>query len=274
MTANDATGDGRIERERDGQPIVAGTVSIAESGPGGPRTDSRANGTGSGQPTRNRREFLGALGSVAATGLVAAGAGRAHESRTVRMETNYFDPVGLFVEPGTTVRFEVVEGSHSATAYESRIPDGATAFDTGVISSGGVSVTFDTPGTYDYYCKPHESMGMVGRIVVGSPGGPAEDSPIPAGDVPESETIVERGAIRDGGTDSSGQGGPAGMGGGMNGGMEGGGGGSGGPGGHGGMSGWQLLFPLGMMTTLLGTVGAVVYGATRLGRASDSEPGD
>jgi len=36
---------------------------------------------------------------------------------------------------------------------------------------------------------------MVGRIVVGSPGGPAEDSPIPDGDVPESEAIIEQGAI-------------------------------------------------------------------------------
>lgn len=269
MTADNASRDGRIDGERGEQPIATGTGPIAESGRGSPGTDSRENGNAAGQSTRNRREFLGALGSVGAASLVAAGAGRAQENPTVQMGNNYFDPVGLFVEPGTTVRFAIDAGSHSATAYESRIPDGATAFDTGVISSGSVSVTFDTPGTYDYFCKPHESVGMVGRIVVGSPGGPAEDSPIPAGDVPESETIVEEGAITADGSDSSCHGGPIGMGGGMDGGMV-----SGGPGSHGGMSSWQLLFPVGMLTALLGTVGAVVYGATRLGQADGDRMGD
>jgi hypothetical protein len=111
------------------------------------------------------------------------------------MGNNYFDPVGLHVDPGTTVRFEIAAGVHSATAYENRVPSGAAPFDSEVISSGAFEHTFEEPGTYDYYCIPHESVGMVGRVVVGSPGGPAEASPIPDGDVPESDAIVERGAI-------------------------------------------------------------------------------
>jgi len=111
------------------------------------------------------------------------------------MGNNYFEPIGLHIEPGTTVRFEIAAGTHSATAYENRIPSDASAFDSEVISSGGFEYTFEKPGTYDYYCIPHKSVGMVGRIVVGSPGGPAEDSPIPDGDVPESEAIIEQGAI-------------------------------------------------------------------------------
>jgi hypothetical protein len=31
------------------------------------------------------------------------------------------------------------------------------------------SVTFDTPGVYDYFCVPHEQAGMVGRIIVDAP---------------------------------------------------------------------------------------------------------
>ncbi|WP_256401568.1 plastocyanin/azurin family copper-binding protein [Haloarchaeobius litoreus] len=119
----------------------------------------------------------------------------AQETPVVKMGNNYFDPVGLHVEPGTTVRFEIAAGAHSATAYENRIPPDGSAFDSGVISSGGYEYTFEEPGTYDYYCIPHKSVGMVGRIVVGNPGGPAEDSPIPDGDVPESDAIVEQGAI-------------------------------------------------------------------------------
>ncbi|USZ70094.1 plastocyanin/azurin family copper-binding protein (plasmid) [Halorussus salilacus] len=143
----------------------------------------------------SRRQFLGALGAgtVASAGLTQPVA--AQETPVVEMGNNYFDPIGLHVEPGTTVRFELAAGAHSATAYENRIPSDASAFDSGTISSGSFEYTFEEPGTYDYYCIPHKSVGMVGRIVVGSPGGPAESSPIPDGDVPESDAIVEQGAI-------------------------------------------------------------------------------
>jgi len=143
----------------------------------------------------NRRQFLGVLGAgaVASTGLSQPVS--AQETPVVKMGNNYFEPIGLHIEPGTTVRFEIAAGTHSATAYENRIPSDASAFDSEVISSGGFEYTFEKPGTYDYYCIPHKSVGMVGRIVVGSPGGPAEDSPIPDGDVPESEAIIEQGAI-------------------------------------------------------------------------------
>jgi hypothetical protein len=36
---------------------------------------------------------------------------------------------------------------------------------------------------------------MVGRIVAGEPGGPAEGSMPPDGEVPESQTIVDQGAV-------------------------------------------------------------------------------
>lgn len=243
------------------QAEVTGSPGKTEAGsPGTGASPARDDSSG---PLSNRREFLGTVGSLGAVSLAAAGTARGDETPTVRMKNDYFDPIGLFVEPGTTVRFAIAEGSHSATAYESRVPDGATAFDTGVISSGSVSVTFDTPGTYDYYCLPHESLGMVGRIVVGSPGGPAEDSSIPAGDVPDSDTIVERGTVTDGGSGSSGRR--------RHGGMGGGGMGWGGPG---GTSVWQLFFPLGMLTAMLGTLGAVVYGATRLGQTAGKENGE
>jgi len=145
--------------------------------------------------TYSRRQFLGALGAgtVATAGFTRPVA--AQETPVVRMGNNYFDPIGLHVDPGTTVRFEIAAGAHSATAYESRIPAAASAFDSGVISSGAFEYTFEEPGTYDYYCIPHKSVGMVGRIVVGSPGGPAEASPIPDGDAPESAAIVEQGAV-------------------------------------------------------------------------------
>jgi len=146
----------------------------------------------------SRRQFLGALGAGTATTAGLTRPVAAQETPVVEMENNYFDPIGLHVEPGTTVRFELAAGAHSATAYEDRIPADASAFDSGTISSGAFEHTFEEPGTYDYYCIPHKSIGMVGRIVVGSPGGPAEERAIPDGDVPESDAIVEQGAIAHG----------------------------------------------------------------------------
>lgn len=92
----------------------------------------------------------------------------------------WFDPIGLHVKPGTTVRWIVRQNVHTTTAYSPRnahhplrIPDGAAAWDSGFLVNPGdhFDVTLTVPGVYDYYCMPHELAGMVGRIVVGgSPG--------------------------------------------------------------------------------------------------------
>ena len=42
-------------------------------------------------------------------------------------------------------------------------------------SGGTFSFTFDEPGTYDYFCIPHEDLGMVGSVTV--TGGTATASP-------------------------------------------------------------------------------------------------
>jgi plastocyanin len=220
----------------------------------------------------SRRQFLGALGAgIATAGLTRPVA--AQETPVVKMGNNYFDPIGLHIEPSTTVRFEIAAGAHSATAYENRIPSDASAFDSGIISSGGFEHTFEEPGTYDYYCIPHKSVGMVGRIVVGSPGGPAEESPNPDGDVPDSDTIVEEGAIAygsstgGGGTSGGGMMGPGmGSGPGMTNGQNG-----GAMGGRDG--GWFGGLPfVGGALGLLGLVGGFLYWALGRGDASPGSP--
>ncbi|WP_435345782.1 plastocyanin/azurin family copper-binding protein [Haloarchaeobius sp. HRN-SO-5] len=210
----------------------------------------------------SRRQFLGALGAgtVASAGLTQPVA--AQETPVVEMGNNYFDPIGLHIEPGTTVRFELAAGAHSATAYENRIPSDASAFDSGTISSGSFEYTFEEPGTYDYYCIPHKSIGMVGRIVVGSLGGPAAESPIPDGDVPESDAIVEQGAIAYG-SSTGGDGN-------SDGGMMGPGMGSGSEMMNGRNGGWGRGLPfVGGALGMLGLVGGLLYWT--LGR-DDSPP--
>lgn len=144
-----------------------------------------------------RRDFLRttAVGAVAAGGFPETTA--AQETATVGMYTDggeyYFDPVGLSVEPGTTVTFENVSGNHNAVSYDGRVPEAADGFETTIGETA--EVTVEEPGTYDYFCSPHKAFGMVGRIVVGEPGGPAEGSMPPDGDVPDSGTIVEQSSV-------------------------------------------------------------------------------
>jgi plastocyanin len=161
-----------------------------------------------------RRTVLRAAGGLATAGVATiAGCGGGDGEPTATPDnpvdmvtkggTYYFDPVGLYVEPGDTVTFRIDSGDHSATAYvESnpasdvrRIPEGADGWNSDTLRRGRFEHTFETEGTYDYYCIPHKAAGMVGRIVVGSPGGPAESSSIPDGDVPESDRIVDDGAV-------------------------------------------------------------------------------
>jgi plastocyanin len=82
---------------------------------------------------------------------------------TVRMEDNFFAPADITVEPGTTVTW-VQSGNnpHTTTSYDG-------LWDSGMIeggSGGTFSFTFEEPGTYDYFCIPHESLGMIGSVTV------------------------------------------------------------------------------------------------------------
>jgi plastocyanin len=144
--------------------------------------------------TSSRREFLEA-GALALAGLGIGPLPRMAVRRWVGPEViemrsdplgarTWFDPIGLQVEPGTTVRWLVRENVHTTTAYHPqndhhslRMPAEAVPWDSGYLVHPGdhFEVTLSVPGVYDYYCLPHEAAGMVGRIVVGTPHGPAAE---------------------------------------------------------------------------------------------------
>ena len=51
------------------------------------------------------------------------------------------------------------------------LPEGADAFDSGLLETDQTfEHTFTVPGTYRYFCVPHEGASMVGEIVVKAPG--------------------------------------------------------------------------------------------------------
>jgi len=132
----------------------------------------------------DRRTALGCLGTAAAVVAAGCAGGGSSGVRTVGMADGFaFDPDAITVGAGRTVRWENGSGiGHTVTAYGDRIPEGAAYFASGGFDSeraarndvsGGLVApgeafehTFERPGTYDYYCIPHESSGMVGRVRV------------------------------------------------------------------------------------------------------------
>lgn len=92
----------------------------------------------------------------------------------------YFEPTGLYVEPGDTVKFTMATPHHNVVAYHPqfgyarRIPYGVPPFSGPMLPAGGYWLyTFEKPGVYEMNCAPHEVFGMVMRIVVGEVSGPA-----------------------------------------------------------------------------------------------------
>jgi plastocyanin len=93
----------------------------------------------------------------------------------------WFDPIGVLIESGQTVRWVNEANVHTSTAYHPandghalRIPEDAAPWASGYLVEPGESfeITLRVPGVYDYFCAPHEMAGMVGRIIVGAPSGP------------------------------------------------------------------------------------------------------
>jgi len=137
-----------------------------------------------------RRNLLAAGGAILAGGLARPVRAADLGIVEIRMRSDRegagahvgFDPIGLLVSRGQTVRWICDEGGnvHTATAYHPandhhslRIPQAATPWDSDFLLPGqSFEVSFEVEGVYDYYCRPHEHAGMVGRIIVGQPTGP------------------------------------------------------------------------------------------------------
>jgi len=138
-----------------------------------------------------RRTYLAALGASGAAGLsgcaglLGADAPCEGEDCDVGMTGNSFVPRDIEVAVGDTVRWRNTSArAHTVTAYESSLPDSAAFFASGGFESEAAAVeawsnrdgalesegtyehTFEVPGTYQYYCIPHEAAGMVGTVEV------------------------------------------------------------------------------------------------------------
>jgi len=166
----------------------------------------------------SRRQILRIGGGLLA-GLAFPRLPLADEPVEIRMQGNadgsqvWFDPIGLHVEPGQTIRWINLDpgNSHTATAYHPknldhplRIPEEAEPWNSDYLMPNETfSVTLRVEGVYDFFCIPHEHAGMVGRIIVGHPGKSpprmSEAQALPEVALqafPSIEEIMQRGTVR------------------------------------------------------------------------------
>lgn len=155
----------------------------------------------------SRRRILQIGGGLLA-GLAWPQLALADEPVEIRMQGNidgshvWFNPIGLHIKPGQTIRWINLDpgNSHTATAYHPknfehplRIPEGAEPWNSDyLLPNETFSVTLTVEGVYDFFCIPHEHAGMVGRIIVGQPGQSRNDSASmqPAGGEPIPEIAL------------------------------------------------------------------------------------
>lgn len=134
----------------------------------------------------DRRRFLAAVGTTATTGLAGCLGLFTSDAYDIGMTAVAFRPATVTVPVGSTVVWKNTSSrSHTVTAYEGSLPDGAAFFATGgydgetaareAWNSEGEGIittnetfehTFETPGDYRYVCLPHETSAMVGTIKV------------------------------------------------------------------------------------------------------------
>ena len=166
----------------------------------------------------SRRHILQIGGGILA-GLALPRLSLASDPVEIRMQGKedgshvWFDPIGLRVRAGQTIRWINLDpgNSHTATAYHPknfehplRIPQGAEPWNSDyLLPNETFSVTLTVEGIYDFFCVPHDHAGMVGRIIVGKPGKAPSDV-IGAQEIPEAarlafpsvEEIMDRGIVR------------------------------------------------------------------------------
>jgi len=149
-----------------------------------------------------RRHVLRIGGGLLLAGSLLPRPAATAEVVEIRMQGNddgsevWFDPIGVLVQPGQTIRWTNRDpgNAHTATAYHPknfehvcRIPEGAEPWNSDyLLPNEAFAVTLTLEGVYDYFCVPHEQAGMVGRIIV--------SHPVEAGAQPCEGAVTEAGS--------------------------------------------------------------------------------
>ena len=95
----------------------------------------------------------------------------------VEMHFHSFEPKTVTIKAGQAVLWRnttpviyhtvTADPKLAAKPQDVLLPTGVEPFDSGKVSAGNsYEHVFAVPGTYKYFCQPHESHGMVGEVIV------------------------------------------------------------------------------------------------------------
>ena len=96
---------------------------------------------------------------------------RGQSEVTVEVDSNFFTPTKIWVDPGTTVTWEFVAAGHNVKPDSQPASDlpGTEGGRNETLSAGSTyEATLETEGMYSYFCGPHETIGMKGAVAVGT----------------------------------------------------------------------------------------------------------
>lgn len=133
---------------------------------------------------RRRTVLARAATSVAAVATAGCLTGSESGATTIEMTADFaYAPANATAAAGDRIEWtNESDVGHTVTAYDDGIPADGSYFASGGfesesaarddISAGIVdpgdayAVTLDVPGTYEYFCVPHEGSGMTGTVTV------------------------------------------------------------------------------------------------------------
>jgi plastocyanin len=139
---------------------------------------------GGGEQAGQREAPGAAPGGAPAVQAPAGGTGTVHSvSMELRNGQYIYDPVNLTIKAGDTVRWiNVSGGPHNVAFYGDKVPPGAADVLNNIMpnkmsplqgpllvdSAAVYEITFvgAPAGKYDYFCLPHEALGMKATLTV------------------------------------------------------------------------------------------------------------
>jgi plastocyanin len=156
-------------------------------------TDGHSHGGGIGPATKSATVQMlttGGIGNVLT--------GQTNPVSFITKNRNHFEPHIVHIAVGGTVTWVNKSGRHGVAAYhprndrQRRIPKAASSWSSGPLTTGeSFSQTLSVEGIYDYYCPPHEGMGMIGSIVVGNPSIKNQPGLTPPANMPTSKASTK-----------------------------------------------------------------------------------
>ncbi|MFB6104888.1 MAG: plastocyanin/azurin family copper-binding protein [Halobacteriaceae archaeon] len=164
-------------KRRDFLRVASGGVAAAAAV--GSAEAATSNGPGRPAAAANTTTTTAAGGNGTNTTTTSGGLPGAGTTKTVAVGPGgdfVFEPETVYIQPGATIEWVWKSDFHNIVPGE--IPQGAewegtpggpsTTYDTGYTYSH----TFTQTGTYNYWCQPHKSRGMIGDVVVNESGQP------------------------------------------------------------------------------------------------------